>query len=229
MKILLSLFAILLIAQSCGKEDTSGDQKDTETWWINSAKVDCTGVGPMTCLQIQKGEEIKDGEWMLFYDQVSGFEYEPGFIYKLEVGVSKKTAPVPADASSLTYELVKVLSKTQDPRLALTNIWKVLHVGTIKDPKSQKGEALTFELNGSQGSYFGKTGCNSVRGAFSLEGETGIRFGQGAATMMACADMTVETEVKKVLERIRKFEIENNVLYLRDESGQALMSLRAVD
>ena len=47
--------------------------------------------------------------------------------------------------------------------------------------------------------------------------------------MMACADMTVETEVKKVLEQIRTFEIENNILYLRDESGLALMSLRAVD
>jgi heat shock protein HslJ len=225
MKLFVSIFTLFLAVMSCQDEN----QAQKETWWINSAKVDCTGVGPMSCFHIQKGEEIKDGEWELFYDQIAGFEYEPGFIYELEVGVSKKTDPVPADASSLTYELIEVISKTQDPRLALTNVWKLLHVGTIKDPKSQKGEALTFELNGSQGSYFGETGCNSIRGSFSLEGKNEIRFGQGAATMMACADMTVETEVKKVLELIREFEIENNVLYLRDEQGQALMSLRAVD
>ena len=225
MKLFVSIFTLFLATLGCQSEN----QAQKETWWINSAKVDCTGVGPMSCFQIQKGEEIKDGEWELFYDQIAGFEYEPGFIYELEVGVSKKTDPVPADASSLTYELIEVIGKTQDPRLALTNIWKVLHVGTIQDPKSQKGKALTFELNGSQGSYFGETGCNSIRGAFSVEGKNGIRFGQGVATMMACADMTVETEAKKVLELIRKFEIENNVLYLRDESGQALMSLRAVD
>lgn len=229
MKILFSLFSILLMAQSCGKEDASGNQRDTEIWWINSAKVDCTGVGPMSCFQIQKGAELLDSEWELFYGQIAGFEYEPGFIYQVEVNVSQKQEPVPADASSLSYELIKVISKNPDPRLALTNIWKLLHVGAIKDPKSQKGEALTVELDGSQGTYFAETGCNSLRGGFTLEGENGIRFGQGAATMMACADMTAETEVKKVLELIRKFEIENNVLYLRNESGQALMSLRAVD
>lgn len=225
MKTLFFIFTLFLAAMSCHDEN----QAQKETWWINSAKIDCTEVGPMNCFQIQKGEEIKDGEWELFYDQITGFDYEPGFIYELEVGVSKKTDPVPADASSLTYELLEVISKTQDPRLAFTNIWKVLHAGSVQDPKSQKGEALTFELNGSQGSYFAETGCNSVRGTFSFDGKNEIRFGQGAATMMACDDMTVETEVKKVLEQIRTFEIEKNILYLRDESGLALMSLRAVD
>ncbi|GAA0880136.1 hypothetical protein GCM10009119_31060 [Algoriphagus jejuensis] len=229
MKILLSVLAVLLMAQTCEKQGSGKAEANTETWWVNSAKVDCTGAGPMTCMQIQKGESIEEGEWKLFYDQISGFEYEPGFIYQLEVEVSKKEEPIPADASSLSYKLVKQISKNPDPKLALTNIWKLLHVGSIKDPKSAKGEALVFEINGSQSSYFGETGCNSIRGGFFLEGENRIRFGQGAATMMACPDMTVESEVKKVMELIRSFEIENNVLYLRDEKGQALMSLRAVD
>lgn len=229
MKILLSLCAILLMVQSCEKDNVIGNQIDKEIWWINSAKVDCTGVGPVTCFQVQKGTKLMDGEWQLFYDQIAGFEYEPGFIYQVEVNVTQKQEPVPADASTLSYELVKVISKSPDPRLALTNIWKLLHVGSIKEPTSQKGETLTVEMDGSQGYYFAETGCNSLRGGFTLEAKNGIRFGQGAATMMACADMTVEMEVKKVLELIRTFEIENNTLYLRNESGQALMSLRAVD
>ncbi len=183
----------------------------------------------MSCMQIQKSEAIEEGKWTLFYDKISGFDYEPGFVYQVEVEVTKKEDPIPADASSLSYRLVKLISKNPDPKLALTNVWKLLHVGTIKDPKSPKGEALTFEFNGSQGTFFGETGCNSIRGGFSVEGENGIKFGQGAATMKACLNMEVEMEVKKVLQLIRTFEIENNVLYLRDENSQALMSLRAVD
>lgn len=226
MKLFILLFCLAtMAASSCEKEAES----QTEIWWINSAKVDCVGVGPMTCFQIQKTEEIESEKWELFYDQIAGFEYEPGFIYQVEVGVSQKQEPVPADASSLSYELVKVISKSPDPKLALTNTWKLLHVGSIKDPKSQKGEALTVELNGSQGTYFAETGCNSIRGGFTVKDKNELRFGQGASTMMACPNMETEIELKKVLGLIRKFEIENNVLYLRDESGQALMSLRAVD
>lgn len=227
MKLLLTLLSVLLMAQSCEKQEN--EESTTEIWWVNSAKVDCVGVGPMSCMQIQKGESLKDGEWTLFYDQISGFDYEPGYIYQLEVQVTKKEEPIPADASALSYRLVKELGKTFDPRLALTNIWKLLHVGAIKDPKSAKGESLTFELNGSQGSYFGHTDCNSIRGGFVVEKKNEITFGPGASTMMACPQMEVEIEVKKVLERVRTFEIENNVLYLRDEKGDALMSLRAVD
>ncbi|GAB3221395.1 DUF4377 domain-containing protein [Algoriphagus aestuariicola] len=229
MKSLIYLLSVLLLAQSCGEENARENRGRTEIWWINSAKVDCVGVGPMTCLQINKGETIGKVEWSLFYDQISGFDYEPGYIYQLEVEVTEKEKPIPADASSLSYKLVKEISKTPDPKLTLTNIWKILHVGAIKDPKSAKGEALIFEINGSQSTYFGETGCNSIRGGFTLEGENRIRFGQGAATMMACPDMEVEIAVKKTLELIRSFEIENNVLYLRDDKGLALMSLRAVD
>lgn len=225
MKLLMFIFTLFLAAISCQTEN----QTQKETWWINSAKVDCTGVGPMSCFQIQKGTNLEDGKWELLYDQIEGFDYEPGHIYQVEVEVSQKEEPLPADASSLSYKLVKKISETQDAGLALSNIWKVLHVGSIKDPKSANGEALIFELDGAQGIYLGNTDCNSIRGGFATEGKDGIKFGPGAATMMACPTMEAETEVKKALQLIRKFDIENNVLYLRDELGQALMSLRAVD
>jgi heat shock protein HslJ len=225
MKSLFTIFALFLAVIGCQDQD----QPQRETWWINSAKVDCTGVGPMSCYQIQKGKEIKAEEWSLLYDEISGFEFEPGFIYQLEIEVSEKATPVPADASSLSYKLIDVVSKTQDARLALTNIWKVFHVGRFQDPKSQQGEALIVEINGSQGTYVGNTDCNSIRGGFSVDKKNEIKFGPGASTMMACPSMEVEMEVKHVLEQIRKYKIENNTLYLQDESGQALMSLRAVD
>jgi len=55
---------------------------------VNSYKVDCTGVRPMQCLLIQEGENMVEGEWQNFYAQIDGFDYEPGFIYKLRVEFS---------------------------------------------------------------------------------------------------------------------------------------------
>ena len=51
-------------------------------------------------------------EWRLFYDDIDGFTYEPGYDYRLKVQVSELT-DVPADASSLNYRLIDTISKTR--------------------------------------------------------------------------------------------------------------------
>jgi heat shock protein HslJ len=225
MKILLLLVNLaLMAAASCQNES------ETEIWWINSAKVDCTGVGPMTCLQIQKGDQIENGKWQLFYDEIGGFNFEPGTIYRVKVEVGKKPEPIPADASSLTYRLVEIMSKEPDASLRLTNIWKVLEVGEFKDPKSFKnGEALIFEFNRSAGTYFGDMGCNSVRGAIQEAGAENLILGPGASTRMACPEMKVEQAIEKALIDTRKYKMENNQLHLLDSAGNELIKFQAMD
>ncbi|TDQ18854.1 META domain-containing protein [Algoriphagus boseongensis] len=228
MKTILLLLNLLLMATTCQKEQT--EEFETEIWWINSARVDCVGVSQMTCFQIQKEAEWESGKWKLFYDAIEGFDYEPGFLYQIKVEVTKKKEPIPADASSLSYKLVEVISKKPDPRLALTNIWKVIYVGRFQDPKSSnKNEPLIFEFQGSEGTFFGNMGCNTVRGGFSIPGDSKILLGPGASTMMACPNMEVELDVQKALEKIRTYKIENRILYLMDEEGKNLMMLQAVD
>jgi len=188
------------------------------------------GVGPMTCYQIQKETEWESENWKLFYDAISGFEYEPGFIYQIKVEVSKKKEPVPADASSLSYKLVEVISKNPDPRLALSNVWKVIYVGRFQDPKSStNNEALNFEFNGSEGTFFGNMGCNTVRGGFSILSNSRIQLSQGASTMMSCPNMEIELDVRNALEKVRKYKIENRILYLMDEDDKNMMMLQAID
>ncbi|GMQ23634.1 hypothetical protein Aoki45_03160 [Algoriphagus sp. oki45] len=233
MKTLLIFLQFLALAMaSCKSEEKSEVENTapTETWWINSAKVDCMGVGPMTCFQIQKTETIESGKWELFYDQIEGFSYEPGNLYRVKVEITEKPKPIPADASSLSYKLVEVLSKEADKRLALTNIWKVVYVGRFQDPKSFKnGNALTFELNVSAGTYFGEMGCNTVRGSLVVEDQSRITLGPGATTMMACPDMEVEIDMRKALEKIRKYKFDKGLLYFLDEEEKTLMMLQAVD
>lgn len=225
MKIYLYFLVVILSVLSCEK-----DENKNETWWINSARKDCVGVGPMSCLQIQKGEDFDASNWQLFYDLIEGFEYEPGYIYQIKVNVTKKAEPIPADASSLKYELVKIVSKEMDTRLRLTNIWKVIQVGEIENPLSQKSsEALVFEFNASEMSYSGDLGCNSVRGSIKNLDESNLEFGLGASTKMACMNMSVENGILQAITNTKAYQIAENQLTLFDESGAVLMLFQAVD
>ncbi|WP_421225553.1 DUF4377 domain-containing protein [Aeromonas jandaei] len=78
-----------------------------ETLYINSQLVDCVGVGPMQCMQVRSDEQQP---WTLFYQNIEGFQFEPGYRYQLTVSKEQLTN-VPADAPSLRYLLIKVVSK----------------------------------------------------------------------------------------------------------------------
>ncbi|WP_425639315.1 DUF4377 domain-containing protein [Algoriphagus yeomjeoni] len=227
MKTILFLFiSTILAAVACERQS----EENTETWWINSAKMDCVGEGQMSCLEIQKGPEIKPGEWELFYSSIEGFDYEPGIIYQIKVKVTDRETPTPADASSKIYELEEILSKESDPALRLTNIWKITKVGDIENPTGFKNnESLTFEFNASNKTYVGKMGCNSVRGEIKENDGEKLLLGSGASTMMACPDMTIENTISKALINTRGYKLENNQLYMMNESGETLIIFQAVD
>ena len=81
---------------------------EERTIYVGPELVECTGVGPQMCMQIKESPE---GDWQLFYDQIQGFDHEPGYDYELVVLVEDVENP-PADASSLRYTLVEEVSKT---------------------------------------------------------------------------------------------------------------------
>jgi heat shock protein HslJ len=225
--ILFLMISTILAAVAC-----NDDQLDEtiETWWINSAKLDCVGVGPMSCLQVQKGAEIDPAAWEFFYSGINGFEYEPGNIYQIKVNITEREAPIPADASSKIYELVEVVSKKADPALRLTNIWKVTKVADIENPTGFRNkEALTFEFNASAKTYLGNMGCNSIRGDIKENDGEKLILGSGATTMMACPDMSIDQAITKALIDTRGYQLENNQLYLLNEAGETLMTFQAVD
>ncbi|TKB49677.1 DUF4377 domain-containing protein [Ferrimonas aestuarii] len=68
-------------------------------------KTHCVGVGPMQCLVVDD---------QLFYEPIIGFEFEPGFEYKLRIQRIEAftDGQIPADASRYQYKLLEVLSKT---------------------------------------------------------------------------------------------------------------------
>ena len=122
-KLVLSLFAMTLFLGSCTAP------QNTEKLTIASEQGDCVGVAPMKCLLV-KAEGQQD--WEFFYNNIEGFNYEPGYEYVIEV--KKETIERPAaDQSSIKYTLVKEVSKTQKTSDNLPQIPKneVLPTDTI--------------------------------------------------------------------------------------------------
>jgi glyoxylase-like metal-dependent hydrolase (beta-lactamase superfamily II) len=77
------------------------------TLHVDSELVDCVGVGPQKCMLIK---EDFNSNWKNFYDKIEGFEFQPGYVYKLKVKITEIKNP-PSDASSLKYTLIEILEK----------------------------------------------------------------------------------------------------------------------
>lgn len=103
--ILSSILSIGLFA-SCAstKELKQGEELLT----VAPETRECTaGVAKMQCMMVK---EANANEWQYFYNRIEGFKHEPGYEYQIIVSKSK-IENQPADASSLKYKLVKVVSK----------------------------------------------------------------------------------------------------------------------
>jgi uncharacterized protein DUF4377 len=85
----------------------ASDASVVETLFVSEALVDCQGESAQKCLQV-RGSESE--EWRNFYAPIAGFEHEASHAYELRVEVTK-VANAPADAPSLRYRLLEVVSK----------------------------------------------------------------------------------------------------------------------
>ncbi|MBR0682792.1 META domain-containing protein [Roseomonas eburnea] len=86
---------------------------------------------------------------------------------------------------------------------------------------------ITF---GAEGRAFGSGGCNRFTGGYTLEGER-LHFGPMASTNMACTPAAMDQEARfhAALAEIRGYRIENALLHLLDERGDALVRLARAD
>jgi len=116
--------------------------QETKRIFIADHLVDCMGVGPQKCMLL-KGNSSE--EWTYFYDTIAGFEYEQGYEYELEVTIKKNENPL-ADASTLSYTLVKIISKQKHQAVAQKLPLQITKV---------QGEPLFIEYQAiSRGSFF---------------------------------------------------------------------------
>ena len=78
-----------------------------ETLFVRETVADCQAEGTQQCLQVRSSEQE---DWRNFFGAIEGFQYEPSYAYELRVAVSP-VPNAPADAPSLRYRLLEVVSK----------------------------------------------------------------------------------------------------------------------
>jgi len=179
--------------------------QETIKMQVKESKVHCTGVGPMECLQFKTG---KEKEWTYFYENIEGFDFEPGYRYKLKVEKSKREGNLPADASAYTYKLKKVVSKKKVKSTTVKNSYilnKKMVLSKINGKKVDNA-SVYFTLNDDKMS--GKSGCNRFSASYKLNGDK-LEVTPGMGTLMACDEerMRLEAEFLKMLES-KNFDIE---------------------
>ncbi|MDM1715536.1 DUF4377 domain-containing protein [Thiopseudomonas alkaliphila] len=109
-----SLFITAALLGSLAGCQVSGDNPRNsdgihKTLYVKESLVDCVGGAPMKCMQVR---DDSNQEWTYFYSNIQGFNYEPGYRYKLKVKVENVENP-PADASSKRYILISIDEKTK--------------------------------------------------------------------------------------------------------------------
>ena len=103
MRLLLMLPLLFLFA--CGGEET-------EIIMIGPYTQRCHGAhGERDCLMVREADSSR---WEFFFDGVEGFDFEPGFIYTLEVRLEDR-GPYIQDVGRYAYHLVEIIEKKKAP------------------------------------------------------------------------------------------------------------------
>jgi len=219
---ILMIFAFIFILEGCSA------QKNT-IYWVNSMKTNCTnGAGQMKCLMVHKGDSMDMPQWELFYAEIEGFIWEPGYFQKIEIKeelLDKEN--LPADASGIKYSLVNVLEKQKDNRFDLNAKW-ILHgiQGNLVSP----GNPLpTIEFKLSEMRVFGNNGCNNYSGSIENITSDTIAFGPIMSTRKMCVEMAVPDSFDLALYNSVNYKVEDDSLVLVDNNGKETLSFKKED
>ena len=113
------LILALLFLSACGVENILfPSDRDEE----HEEHIEIITIGPYTelchdaffdrdCL-VEYNED--KGRWGFFYESIQGFDFEPGFIYTLEVRLEDRGTEI-QDVGRYAYHLVKVIEKKKAP------------------------------------------------------------------------------------------------------------------
>jgi len=205
-------------------------EPETKTLYIGPALEDCSGVGQQTCMMVK---ESPDGDYHLFYQPIEGFDYEEGYEYEIVVNVEKVENP-PADASSLKYILVKIVSKTSaDAKETVTaqsagleNVeWRLTsYLGA--DGMTDVVDEAPITLSFADGKAVGNAGCNRYFTSYEVKDDA-MTFGEPIGrTMMACPDPVMEQEdaYLALLPKVATFKLDDHSLTLFDANGETLLA-----
>jgi len=162
---------------------------------VNEESKPCRRMMEQTCLQVKKEGA---SEWELFYDNIKGFNFEPGNRYEIVVIQTPRPEPVPQDLSKYTYRLDKIISKTpvnsisgQADMVPQAQQWKVVSLNGTQ----LNTEEIYFAFSEDGTQISGKSGCNGFSTPVSYnKKKTKITTKSGIGTLIACSEELTKLE-----------------------------------
>lgn len=117
-------------------------------------------------------------------------------------------------------------SETKTDAKKLDGKWNIVEVKGEK-VSSEKVPFMEFDM--AQKKLHGNAGCNMFNSSFTLDDDnvSAITIAPGAATMMACPDMTTEDAIMKAMVDVKgvKSGSSDNEMTLVDQNGNVLLVL----
>jgi heat shock protein HslJ len=227
--ILLLLSAVFFVSCSTSKEMSTKPY----VMWVKGIKVDCEGVGPMKCMLIQKNEVTEPGNWQNFYNDIEGFYFQSGTMFKLLVSEEKlDDSQVPADASTIKYKMVEILEKQPDPVFAVHDIWVVQSIegNQVQQPEKNSGLNMpSIEINLTEMKIMGTDGCNQFFGPIKNIEEEIIEFGPMGSTMKMCVNMDLPDKLNQAMGKVARYNRTGLYLTFFDSDGNELLQFKKVD
>ena len=91
---------------------TAGSEQTTMK--VQGSRIPCQGTdGNTMCYQVQKGSSVGTDFWEILPEPISGFTYEEGYTYLLNVKITTRENPTEGQ-SRFVYEVLSVISKTAE-------------------------------------------------------------------------------------------------------------------
>ena len=131
-------------------------------------------------------------------------------------------------STATTCPAMDAASDSPTPAATLEDrTWNLIELDgkPVSAPKDRLGAHLILMSKDKR--MAGSGGCNRIMGGYTLEGST-LKFSKMASSMMMCEDsMELEQSFLKTLDGVTSWSIEGQMLLLKNDSGKALLKLRA--
>ncbi|MDN3652264.1 DUF4377 domain-containing protein [Thalassotalea ponticola] len=221
-------FVLLFVIGAWGC--TASPTTDHQIYWVNSYKAKCVGVAPRLCLQIQRGDTLTDDGWQLFYNTIHGFDYELGYLYKIEVS-KQPVSPdkIPADGSSIRYTLRRVLSKQFDSTIRLNDIWLLERINTSVTELNGEPSRPTMEIDLQLMQISGNDGCHNFTADIIAVNAKRITFGPIASADQACMNKHIAHQLITHIRATQSYTLSDMQLSFFDQQGVELLRFKKID
>jgi heat shock protein HslJ len=195
---------------------------------IAPAPVACAGDPPQTCLS---ASEPSGDKWLMRFDEIEGFAYEPGFTYEVvveEPPLSQEQAVVPR------LRLVRLVSKEPSAAAAAPgplaqDTWRLQSISDSPQDADWSTSEITARFHVGGGWVDGFAGCDRYTGALAVDGEK-IKISAPTTTQKLCAReaATRQRAYVQALAKALSYTVTGDSLELKLLDGGS-MRFRAAD